>query len=126
MVSFRIDEDDFSRLDTFAQQTSCSPAEVFRRCLRTARLESTVDAQALIELSEVHADLNRIGGLLKLAIREAREVRALPPLDEECRSIEKRTPCPRREKPSVPNTCLKAGMLAFQHRKARYLQHVTA
>jgi hypothetical protein len=38
--------------------------------LRTARLESTVDAQALTEVSRVHADLNRIGGLLKLAIRE--------------------------------------------------------
>jgi len=70
MVSFRMDEDDFSRLDTFAQQTSCSRAEVLRRCLRTARLESTVDAQALTEVSRVHADLNRIGGLLKLAIRE--------------------------------------------------------
>jgi hypothetical protein len=70
MVSFRMDEDDFSRLDTFAQQTSCSRAEVLRRLLRTARLESTVDAQALTEVSRVHADLNRIGGLLKLAIRE--------------------------------------------------------
>jgi hypothetical protein len=70
MISFRIDEDDFSRLDTFAQQTSCSRAEVLRRLLRTARLESTVDAQALTEVSRVHADLNRIGGLLKLAIRE--------------------------------------------------------
>ena len=70
MVSFRMDKDDFSRLDTFAQQTSCSRAEVLRRCLRTARLESTVDAQALTEVSRVHADLNRIGGLLKLAIRE--------------------------------------------------------
>jgi hypothetical protein len=70
MISFRIDEDDFSRLGTFAQQTSCSRAEVLRRLLRTARLESTVDAQALTEVSRVHADLNRIGGLLKLAIRE--------------------------------------------------------
>jgi len=70
MISFRIDEDDFSRLDTFAQQTSCSRGEVLRRLLRTARLESTVDAQALTEVSRVHADLNRIGGLLKLAIRE--------------------------------------------------------
>jgi hypothetical protein len=76
MVSFRIDEDDFSRLDTFAQQTSCSRAEVLRRCLRTARLESTVDAQALTEVSRVHADLNRIGGLLKLAIREGVSDRA--------------------------------------------------
>jgi len=58
IVSFRIDEDDFSRLDTFAQQTSCSRAEVLRRLLRTARLESTVDAQALTEVSRVHADLN--------------------------------------------------------------------
>ena len=70
MISFRIDEDDFARLDTFAQQTSCSRAEVLRRLLRTARLESTVDAQALTEVSRVHADLNRIGGLLKLAVRE--------------------------------------------------------
>jgi len=70
MISFRIDEHDFSRLDTFAQQTSCSRAEVLRRLLRTARLESTVDAQALTEVLRVHADLNRIGGLLKLAIRE--------------------------------------------------------
>ena len=70
MVPFRMDEDDFSRLDTFAQQTSCSRAKVLRRLLRTARLESTVDAQALTEVSRVHADVNRIGGLLKLAIRE--------------------------------------------------------
>ena len=70
MISFRIDEDDFARLDTFAQQTSCSRAEVLRRCLRGVRLQSTIDAQALTEVSRVHANLNRIGGLLKLAIRE--------------------------------------------------------
>ena len=70
MISFRIDEDDFSRLDTYAQQTSCSRAEVFRRLLRGVRLQSSVDAQALTEVSRVHGDLNRIGGLLKLAIRE--------------------------------------------------------
>jgi hypothetical protein len=29
-----------------------------------------VDAQALTEVARVHADLNRIGGLLNLAIRE--------------------------------------------------------
>jgi hypothetical protein len=29
-----------------------------------------VDAQALSEASRIHADLNRLGGLLKLAIRE--------------------------------------------------------
>ncbi|MDB4278524.1 hypothetical protein N9917_02845 [Deltaproteobacteria bacterium] len=33
-------------------------------------LESTVDAQSLTEVARVHADLNRIGGLVKLAIRE--------------------------------------------------------
>jgi len=70
MVSFRIDEDDWQRLDALARQTSCSRAEVLRQCLRGARLKSTVDAQALSEVSRVHANLNRVGGLLKLAIRE--------------------------------------------------------
>ncbi len=70
MVSFRVDEDDFTRLDALARQTSCSRAEVLRRCLRGVRLKSTTDAQALTAVSRVHADLNRIGGLLKLAIRE--------------------------------------------------------
>ena len=70
MVSFRVDEGDFTRLDTLARQTSCSRAEVLRRCLRGAHLKSTVDAQALSEVARLHADLNRIGGLLKLAIRE--------------------------------------------------------
>ena len=70
MISFRVDEGDFTRLDTLARQSSCSRAEVLRRCLRGARLKSTVDAQALSEVARVHADLNRIGGLLKLAIRE--------------------------------------------------------
>ena len=51
-------------------QTSYSRAEVLRRCLVGARLKSTIDAQALTEVARVHADLNRIGGLLKLAIRE--------------------------------------------------------
>ncbi|MBT8466113.1 MAG: ribbon-helix-helix protein, CopG family [Deltaproteobacteria bacterium] len=70
MVSVRIDEDDLARLDALAQQTSCSRGAIIRSCLRGARLKSTVDAQALTEVSRVHVNLNRIGGLLKLAIRE--------------------------------------------------------
>jgi hypothetical protein len=70
MVSFRVDQDDFARLEALARQTSSSRAEVLRRCLQGARLKSTVDAQALVEVSRLHADLNRVGGLLKLAIRE--------------------------------------------------------
>ncbi len=70
VVSFRVDEDDFTRLDTLANHTSCSRAEVLRCCLRGVRLKSTIDSQALTEVSRVHADLNRVGGLLKLAIRE--------------------------------------------------------
>ena len=70
MISFRVDEDDLVRLDGLSRQTSCSRAEVLRRCLRCVRLKSTTDAQALTAVSRVHADLNRIGGLLKLAIRE--------------------------------------------------------
>jgi predicted transcriptional regulator len=70
MVSFRVDEDDFARLDALARQTSCSRAEVLRRCLQGVRLKSTPDAQALAAVSRVHADLNRVGALLRLAIRE--------------------------------------------------------
>jgi len=70
MISFRVDEDYLARLDALAQQTSYSRAEVLRRCLVGAPLKSTVDAQALTEVARVHADLSRIGGLLKLAIRE--------------------------------------------------------
>ena len=70
IVSFRIDEDDFALLDALARQTSYSRGEVLRRCLTGVQLESTLDAQALTEVCRVHANLNRIGGLLKLAIRE--------------------------------------------------------
>jgi hypothetical protein len=70
MISVRIDEDDLARLDALAQQTSCSRGAVIRSCLRGARLKSTIDAQALTEVSRVHANLNRLGGLLKIAIRE--------------------------------------------------------
>ena len=70
IVSLRIDEDDFARLEALAKQTSRSRGEVLRRCLTGAQLKSTIDAQALTEVSRVHANLNRIGGLLKLAIRE--------------------------------------------------------
>ena len=70
IVSFRVDEDDFGLLVRLARQTSCSRGEVLRRCLTGAQLKSTIDAQALTEVSRVHANLNRIGGLLKLAIRE--------------------------------------------------------
>ena len=70
MVSFRVDDDYLARLDALVRQTSYSRAEVLRRCLVGAPLKSTVDAQALTEVARVHADLNRIGGLLKLAIRE--------------------------------------------------------
>ena len=71
IVSFRVDEGDFARLDALARQTSCSRGEVLRRCLQGVRLTSTVDAQALSEVSRLHANLNRLGGLLKLAIRES-------------------------------------------------------
>jgi hypothetical protein len=70
VISVRIDEDDRARLDALAQQTSCSRGAVIRSCLRGVRLKSTIDAQALTEVSRVHANLNRLGGLLKLAIRE--------------------------------------------------------
>jgi len=70
IVSFRIDEDGFALLDALARQTSYSRGEVLRRCLTGVQLKSTIDAQALTEVSRVHANLNRIGGLLKLAIRE--------------------------------------------------------
>jgi predicted transcriptional regulator len=70
IVSFRVDEDYLARLDALAQQTSHSRAEVLRRCLVGAPLKSTIDARALTEVARVHADLNRIGGLIKLAIRE--------------------------------------------------------
>ena len=70
IVSFRVDDDDFARLDALARQTSCSRGEVLRRLLAGAKLKSTIDAQALTEVARVHADLNRLGGLLKLAIRE--------------------------------------------------------
>ena len=70
IVSFRIDEDRVALLDALARQTSYSRGEVLRRCLTGIELKSTIDAQALTEVSRVHADLNRIGGLLKLAIRE--------------------------------------------------------
>ncbi|MBW2160533.1 MAG: ribbon-helix-helix protein, CopG family [Deltaproteobacteria bacterium] len=42
IVSFRVDEDDFTRLDALAQQTSYSRAEVLRRSLVGAPLKSTV------------------------------------------------------------------------------------
>lgn len=70
VISVRIDEDDLARLDALAHQTSCSRSAVIRSCLRGARLKSTIDSQALTEVSRVHANLNRLGGLLKLAIRE--------------------------------------------------------
>ena len=70
IVSFRVDEDDFVRLVALAQQTRSSCAEVIRRRLRGARLQSTPDAQTLTEVSRVHADLNRLSDLRKLAIRE--------------------------------------------------------
>ena len=35
-----------------------------------AQLKNTFDAHALTEVARVHADLNRLGGLLKLAIRK--------------------------------------------------------
>jgi predicted transcriptional regulator len=78
IVSLRIDKDDFARLDALARQTSCSRGEVLRRCLAGAELKSTIDAQALTEVSRVHANLNRIGGLLKLAIREGVSDRSTP------------------------------------------------
>jgi predicted transcriptional regulator len=63
MISFRVDEDYLALLDALAQQTSYSRGEVLRRCLAGARLKTTIDAQALTEVSRLHADLNRIGGL---------------------------------------------------------------
>jgi predicted transcriptional regulator len=75
MVSFRVDEDYLARLDALVQQTSYSRAEVLRRCLVGDSLKSTIDAQALTEVARVHADLNRIGGLLKLAIRGPRSTK---------------------------------------------------
>lgn len=43
---------------------------MLRRIVVDTRLKNTVDAQALAEVARVHANLNRLGGLPKLSIRE--------------------------------------------------------
>jgi hypothetical protein len=46
IVSFRIDEDDFTLLDALARQTSCSRGEVLRRRLASAQKHRNSDPQA--------------------------------------------------------------------------------
>ena len=74
------DEDDFVCVDALVRQTSCPRVKVRRPCLRGVRLRSTLDPQSLSEVSRMYTNLNRLGGLLKLAIRgeKARGRRSLP------------------------------------------------
>ncbi len=94
MVSFRVDEDDFSRLDTFAQQTSAwngyqDAASCERRRLRD-KYRRQRDLLAALPVSG--RDRKRL--LEQLALRQAIESRALKrTLAAQRRAIQK-TPHP--------------------------------
>lgn len=49
-----------------ASACGLSVPEFLRRLGKNERITSTVDKQALLKLLDVHADLGRLGGLLKL------------------------------------------------------------
>ena len=63
IVSLRIDEDDFARLEALAKQTSCSRAEVLRRCLTGAQ-RNDFRHGAITTMCENNPDLPAIAYLV--------------------------------------------------------------
>ena len=67
-------------------RTQLSLSEFVRRVCLGIRIESREDQQARLELLRVHADLGRLGGLLKLALAEGHDkvsvIRLLRQIDQ--------------------------------------------
>ena len=102
MVSFRVDEDDFVRLDALARKTSCSRAEVLRRCLQGVRLKSTTDAQALTAVSRVHATSTASAAFSSLLFEKASpQPTTSSSLVDSWRLCTRRTPAPAATAPTT-------------------------
>ena len=78
--------EEYDQIVRISEQTRLSLSEFARRVCLGIRIESREDQQARLELLRVHADLGRLGGLLKQALAEGHDkvsvIRLLRQIDQ--------------------------------------------
>lgn len=78
--------EEYDQIIESSEQARLSLSEFARRVCLGIRIESREDQQARLELLRVHADLGRLGGLLKLALAEGHDkvsvIRLLRQIDQ--------------------------------------------
>lgn len=78
--------EELDQVIAISAQTQLSLSEFVRRVCLGLRIESREDQQARLELLRVHADLGRLGGLLKQALAEGHDkvsvIRLLRQIDQ--------------------------------------------
>lgn len=78
--------EEYDQIIRISTQTQLSLSEFVRRVCLGLRIESREDQQARLELLRVHADLGRLGGLLKQALAEGHDkvsvIRLLRQIDQ--------------------------------------------
>lgn len=78
--------EEYDQIIKISEQTRLSLSEFARRVCLGIRIESREDQQARLELLRIHADLGRLGGLLKRALAEGHDkmsvIRLLRQIDQ--------------------------------------------
>ena len=78
--------EEYDQIIRISEQTRLSLSEFARRVCLGIRIESREDQQVRLELLRVHADLGRLGGLLKQALAEGHDrvsvIRLLRQIDQ--------------------------------------------
>ncbi len=80
LVKAYLTKDEYDTILKWSSQTGLTISTFIQRVCTGQRVESKIDQQTRIELRKINADLGRLGGLLKLALTENKnlyEVRRL-------------------------------------------------
>lgn len=70
VTSFRHGDQERQRLEELCRQTGRTKGDVVRRLILTKKLERPEGAERVVVLTQLHGDLRKVGGLLKLGLRD--------------------------------------------------------
>lgn len=72
-IKAHLTQAEYDRVVELSQKTDLTVSEFIRRLALGIKIESTEHHADIMALLKMHADFNRVGGLLKLAISEGRQ-----------------------------------------------------
>lgn len=70
-IEVRVDNVEYDEINKRSSSCSMTMSQYLRAAAMSVKIESTIDAQAIVELGRINADLSRLGNLMKLTLDTA-------------------------------------------------------